>query len=66
MVKVNPKLYRKYMMHDKKGTPVLYVELYKSMYGLMWSGLLFYRKLKKELTEYGFVMNAYGPCVSNF
>jgi hypothetical protein len=35
------------------------------MYGLMRSALLFYRKLKKELLEYGFVMNPYDPCIAN-
>jgi len=44
MVKVNPKLYRKYICKDKRGKPVLYVELFKSLYGLMRSALLFYRK----------------------
>jgi hypothetical protein len=50
---------------DKRGKPVLYMELYKSMYGLMRSALLFSRKLKKELLEYGFMMNPYDPCVAN-
>lgn len=65
MVKVNLKLYRKYVMHDKKGVPVLYVKLYKSMYGLMHSALLFYWKLRMELLEYGFEMNPYNLCVGN-
>lgn len=65
MVKVKPQLYRKYVSRDKRGKPVLYVELYKSMYGLMRSALLFYRKLKQELLDYGFVMNPYDPCVAN-
>lgn len=46
-------------MHTKKGVPVLYMELYKSLYGLMRSALLFYLKLKKELIDYGFEMNPY-------
>jgi hypothetical protein len=65
MVKVNPQLYRKYVMHTKRGVPVLYVELYKSLYGLMRSALLFYRKLKAKLIKYGFEMNPYNPCVAN-
>ena len=65
MVKVDPKLYRKYVKVDKKGTPMLYVELYKSVYGLLRSALLFYRKLKGELLNYGFEMNDYDPCVAN-
>ncbi|KAL7503775.1 hypothetical protein ACHAXN_001516 [Cyclotella atomus] len=65
IVKVNPKLYRKYVMHTKKGVPVLYVELYKSLYGLMQSALLFYCKSKGELMDYGFKMNPYDPCFAN-
>ena len=65
MVKVNPQLYRKYVINSKKGTPMLYVELYKSLYGLMRSALLFYRKLRKELEDYGFIFNPYDPCVAN-
>ena len=65
MVKVKPQLYRKYVRKDKRLKPVLYMELYKSMYGFMRSDLLFYRKPKKELLEYGFIMNPYDPCVTN-
>jgi hypothetical protein len=65
MVKVNPKLYRKYVMHTKKGVPVLYAELYKSLYDLMRSASLFYCKLRGELIDYGFKINPYGPCVAN-
>ena len=65
MVQVDPKLYRPFVSLDRKGTPVLYVQLFKSMYGLLRSALLFYRKLKKEFIEYGFIMNPYDPCVAN-
>ncbi len=40
-----------------------YVKLPKALYGLMRASLLFYRKLHKELEEYGFVINWYDPCV---
>lgn len=43
MVKVNPKLFRKYVWKDKRGKSVLYVQLYKSLYGLMRLALLFYK-----------------------
>ena len=65
MVKVDPTLYRKYVHKDRRGKPVLYVELFKSVYGLLRSALLFYRKLKRELVEYGFKVNPYDPCVAN-
>jgi hypothetical protein len=65
MVKVDPKLYRKYVTRDKRGKPILYVQLYKSLYGLMRSALLFYCKLRGELEAYGFKVNPYDPCVAN-
>lgn len=52
-------------MHTKKRVPVLCVELYKSLYGLMRSALLFYRKLRGKLIEYGSEINPYDPCVAN-
>jgi hypothetical protein len=39
--------------------------LQKALYGLMRASLLFYRKLQKELEEYGFEVNPYDPCVAN-
>ena len=65
MVQVDPKIYRKYVTRDKKGKPVMYVQLYKSLYGLLRSALLFYRKLRKELEAFGFEINPYDPCVAN-
>jgi len=65
MTRIDPKLYRKYITMDKKGNPVLYVQLYKSLYGLLRSALLFYKKFRKELEDYGFVMNPLDPCVFN-
>lgn len=50
---------------DTRGKSVLYVELYKSLCGLMRITLPFYKKLKKELIEYGFNMNSYDICVAN-
>ena len=65
MVRMNPKIYRQYVTTDKKGNPILYVQLYKSMYGLLHSVLLLYKKLKKELEDFGFKINPYNPCVAN-
>ncbi len=65
MVQIVPQVYRKYVMVDKKGTPILYVKLQKALYGLMRASLLFYRKLRKELEDYGFKINPYDPCVTN-
>jgi len=42
MVKVAPKLYRKFVTTNAKGKSVLYVQLEKAVYGMMKSALLFY------------------------
>jgi len=65
MTRIDPTLYRKHITKDGKGRPVLYVQLYKSLYGLLRSALLFYKKFKSELETYGFEMNPYDPCVFN-
>ncbi len=41
------------------------MKLQKALYRLMRASLLFYRKLHKELEEYGFIVNPYDLCVSN-
>jgi hypothetical protein len=65
MVHIAPQIYCKHITVDKKGMPVLYVKLQKALYGLMRVSLLFYRELKKELEDFGFVVNPYNPCVVN-
>jgi len=37
----------------------------KALYGLLQSASLFYKKLRKDLERYGFVINPYDPCVAN-
>ena len=58
MVKVAPATYEKYLHTTKKGKKLMYVKLNKALYGCFRSALLFYRKLKKELTDEYFVINA--------
>ena len=65
MVQIAPETYRKYITTDRKGARILYVKLQKVLYGLMQASLLFYRKLRKELEAYGFVVNPYDPGVAN-
>ena len=65
MIQIAPETYRKYVTVDRKGTRILYVKLQKALYGLMWASLLFYRKLRKELEQYGFVINPYDPYMAN-
>ena len=65
MVQIDPQLYRKYIITSSKGKPMLYVCLSKALYGLLQSALLFYRKLRSELEDHGFIVSPYNPCVAN-
>jgi hypothetical protein len=65
MVQIAPQEYRKYVTVDRKGTPILYMKLQKALYRLMQASLLFYRKLRKEMQQYVFMINPYDPCKAN-
>ena len=65
MVKTAPNIYRKYVIEDSSGKPILYIQLQKALYGMLKSALLFYRKLVSDLTHMGFTLNPYDPCVAN-
>ena len=65
MVQTAAMLYRKYVIKDSSGKPVLCVQLQKALYGMLKSALLFYRKLISDLTDMGFRLNPYDPCVAN-
>ena len=65
MAKVEPKLYRPYIITTSKGESILYVKMQKDLYRLLRSSLLFYLKLQKDLEEFGFEINDYDPCVAN-
>ena len=65
LVRMNPSLYRSYRWYSKKGVPMLYVLINKTLYGMLRVALLFYRKLRNDLEEMEFVVNPYDPCVAN-
>ena len=66
MVQVDPYLYQKYIIHNKKNQPLLYAKLTKAIYGLFTSALLFYQKFVDDLKSYSspFVINPFDPCVT--
>ena len=64
LVKLDPKLYRKYMWSEN-GKPVLYVKLLKALYGTLHATLLFWKRLSKQLVDWGFEINPYDWCVTN-
>ena len=65
MVQIDPQMYRKHIITNSKGEPMLYVRPSKGLCGLLQSALLFYRKLRAELEYFGFTVNPYGPFVTN-
>ena len=66
MCHVAPKLYRKYIIFNKRGqTCYICEKILKDLYRLLRSALPFYRKLVKDLHKYGLEMNPYNPCVFN-
>ena len=64
LVKIDPKLYRKYLLMQK-GKPVMYVQLKKALYGTLQAGLLFWKDLTKNLKKWGFKINPYDWCCAN-
>ena len=64
LVKLDPKMYRKYVKNEH-GKTVLYVELLKALYGTLKAALLFWKLLSKKLVKWGFEINPYDWCVAN-
>lgn len=64
LVEIDPTTYAPYVTYEN-GVPVLYVEIWRALYGMIKSPLLFYRKLRKDLEEAGFTINPYDICVAN-
>ena len=63
MIELDPR-YRDYVVYEN-GKRVIYVVVLKAIYGMLVAGLLFYKKLKKDLEGIGFKFNSYDPCVAN-
>ena len=65
LVLIAPDVYEDYVTVDKKGQKQLIVRCQNAMYGTMVASLLYYRKFVKSLTDIGFELNPYDPCVAN-
>jgi len=59
VAKLEPAIYRKYIWHDKKGKPMIYVKLKKALYDTLQAALLFWQLLSNTLIEWGFTFNPY-------
>ena len=65
VVKVDPKIYRKSVSTDSKEHTILYVEMQKSLYGILKYALVFYLNLVGDITREVFKLNPYDSCVMN-
>ena len=65
IIKMDPKLYRKYIWENKMEKPMICVKLKKALYGTLQAVLLFWRLLSDTLMEWGFELNVYHKCVAN-
>jgi hypothetical protein len=66
LVKVNPEKYCEFVVKDRNGKSVIYVELKKALYGTLQAALLFWENLSTFLTEeLGFTINKYDRCTVN-
>ena len=54
-----PKLYQKFLTMKKNGKTLLYKKVPKSLYGILMSALLFFKKLMKLMESYGLKNNPY-------
>jgi len=64
LVEIDPDTHGPYLTKEN-GVSVLCLEILKALCGMMVSSLLFYRKLKKDLQQLGFKVNAYDICLAN-
>jgi hypothetical protein len=65
LVELAPDVYKNYATKDKKGVSQLIVQCQNALYGTMIASLLYYRKFTKTLTDDGYEINPYDPCVAN-
>ena len=56
--------YQRYVVMEN-GQRTLYVHILRAIYGMLMSGLLFYKKFRKSIEEIGYEVNPYDPCVAN-
>ena len=64
LMQMDPKEYGPNVIYEK-GKNLLYIEVLKSIYGILKQDLLSYNNLGKDLETYGFKFNPYDSCVFN-
>jgi hypothetical protein len=65
LLELAPNIYGPYVTNDRKGVKCLLVRCLNAIYGTVVASLLFYKKLRASLEDFGFEFNPYDPCVGN-
>ena len=63
LIEIDPS-YAEYVTYEN-GQRILYVHILRAIYGMLMSGLLFYRKFRTSIEKIGYKVNPYDPCVAN-
>ena len=64
LIQLAPKLYGPAVVY-KKNNKVLYVQVLHTIYGMLQSALLWYKRLRSDMEKQDFVFNPYDPCIAN-
>jgi hypothetical protein len=64
LVNISPEVYGPYVVTDKH-KKVLYVQVLRGLYGMLYSGIVWHTKLRSDLEGNRYVFNPYDPCVAN-
>ena len=56
--------YRDYVVTEN-GKQVIYVVILRAIYGMLVASLLFYKKIRADFEDEGFIFNPYDPCIAN-
>jgi hypothetical protein len=65
LVNLASHVYDPYILFNKSGQKVLFVQFLNALYGTMVAAFLYYKKFVKSLTKQGFKLNPYDACVAN-
>jgi hypothetical protein len=64
LLQIDPQLYTPFVT-EENGMPVVYMEIWTALYGMIKSPLLIYRKLRKDFEQNEFTVNPYDIRVAN-
>ena len=64
LVDIAPEIYGPHVVYEN-GHKVLYVQVVRTLYGMLVAALLWYKKFRADLESIGFTFNPYDPCVAN-